>query len=115
MCRSPEASEEHVAEAIRLFTVSTLDAAKSGVAAHITVTPEMRTEIQVFLCDLLTSLTVCFHFGVYTSLNFVSPELHWVKYELSDLFILLPCKTPSLNSAVFVASGGTSEATHGHW
>ncbi|KAL3693748.1 hypothetical protein R1sor_007399 [Riccia sorocarpa] len=43
---SPEASEEHVVEAIRLFTVSTLDAAKSGVAAHITVTPEMRAEIQ---------------------------------------------------------------------
>jgi len=41
------ATEEHVAEAIRLFHVSTLDAARSGITANLVVTPEMRAEIQV--------------------------------------------------------------------
>lgn len=40
------ATEEHVTEALRLFRVSTLDAARSGINDHITVTPEMRAEIQ---------------------------------------------------------------------
>lgn len=40
------ATEEHVTEAIRLFYVSTMDAARSGITEHITVTPEMRAEIQ---------------------------------------------------------------------
>jgi DNA replication licensing factor MCM5 len=45
--RSSVATEEHVAEAIRLFHVSTLDAARSGITANLVVTPEMRAEIQV--------------------------------------------------------------------
>ncbi|KAI5079809.1 hypothetical protein GOP47_0005288 [Adiantum capillus-veneris] len=40
------ATEEHVTEALRLFCVSTLDAAHSCLKDYITVTPEMRTEIQ---------------------------------------------------------------------
>ncbi|MCO5606155.1 hypothetical protein L7F22_060342 [Adiantum nelumboides] len=40
------ATEEHVTEALRLFYVSTMDAARSGINDHITVTPEMRVEIQ---------------------------------------------------------------------
>ncbi|MCO5555411.1 hypothetical protein L7F22_008957 [Adiantum nelumboides] len=40
------ATEEHVTEALRLFYVSTMDAARSGLNDHITVTPEMRVEIQ---------------------------------------------------------------------
>lgn len=36
-------------EALRLFRVSTLDAARSGINDHITVTPEMRAEIQVLI------------------------------------------------------------------
>lgn len=43
---SPEATEEHVDEAFRLFNVSTMDAATSGVTAHLSITPEMRAEIQ---------------------------------------------------------------------
>ncbi|XP_024528637.1 DNA replication licensing factor MCM5 [Selaginella moellendorffii] len=43
---SQEATEEHVTEAIRLFYVSTMDAARSGITDNITVTPEMRNEIQ---------------------------------------------------------------------
>lgn len=45
--RTAVATEEHVAEAIRLFHVSTLDAARSGITANLVVTPEMRAEIQV--------------------------------------------------------------------
>ncbi|KAG0569065.1 hypothetical protein M758_6G059100 [Ceratodon purpureus] len=43
---SSVATEEHVNEAIRLFHVSTLDAARSGITANMVVTPEMRAEIQ---------------------------------------------------------------------
>ncbi|GAB2289125.1 minichromosome maintenance protein 5 [Dionaea muscipula] len=40
------ATDEHVKEAIRLFTVSTMDAARSGVNQQIHLTPEMANEIQ---------------------------------------------------------------------
>lgn len=43
---SAVATEEHVTEALRLFHVSTLDAARSGITANLVVTPEMRAEIQ---------------------------------------------------------------------
>ncbi|KAJ7124039.1 hypothetical protein O6H91_08G104200 [Diphasiastrum complanatum] len=43
---SQSATEEHVTEALRLFHVSTLDAARSGITENLTITPEMRTEIQ---------------------------------------------------------------------
>eukprot|EP00249_Psilotum_nudum_P028869 c38848_g1_i1 orf=883-3066(-) len=39
-------TEEHVTESLRLFHVATMDAARSGITDHITVTPEMRAEIQ---------------------------------------------------------------------
>ncbi|RZC94329.1 hypothetical protein C5167_031289 [Papaver somniferum] len=40
------ATEENVREAIRLFNVSTMDAAKSGINQHINPTPEMASEIK---------------------------------------------------------------------
>ncbi|XP_058731947.1 DNA replication licensing factor MCM5-like [Vicia villosa] len=40
------ATEENVQEAIRLFTVSTMDAAKSGINQQVNLTPEMAQEIQ---------------------------------------------------------------------
>ncbi|KAH9296977.1 hypothetical protein KI387_028659 [Taxus chinensis] len=43
---SPVATEEHVTEALRLFNVSTMDAARSGITDQINLTPEMRNEIQ---------------------------------------------------------------------
>lgn len=43
---SPVATQEHVDEALRLFQVSTLDAAQSGVMDHLGVTEEDRAEIQ---------------------------------------------------------------------
>ncbi|GAB4828176.1 minichromosome maintenance protein 5 [Ancistrocladus abbreviatus] len=40
------ATEEHVKEAIRLFNVSTMDAARSGINQQINLTPEMASEIK---------------------------------------------------------------------
>ncbi|XLR10225.1 hypothetical protein HN51_046854 [Arachis hypogaea] len=44
--RSHVATEEHVKEAIRLFTVSIMDAARSGIHQQISLTPEMENEIK---------------------------------------------------------------------
>ncbi|GAU11989.1 hypothetical protein TSUD_196130 [Trifolium subterraneum] len=49
MCKSDRshlATEENVQEAIRLFTVSTMDAAKSGINQQINLSPEMARDIQ---------------------------------------------------------------------
>ncbi|KEH32167.1 putative DNA helicase [Medicago truncatula] len=43
---SNHATEDNVQEAIRLFTVSTMDAAKSGINQQINLSPEMAREIQ---------------------------------------------------------------------
>ncbi|CAM8931366.1 unnamed protein product [Rhodiola kirilowii] len=40
------ATEENVREAIKLFNVSTMDAAKSGINQHVNLTPEMANEIK---------------------------------------------------------------------
>ncbi|XP_022965597.1 DNA replication licensing factor MCM5 [Cucurbita maxima] len=40
------ATEENVQEAIRLFTVSTMDAARSGIHQQVNLTPEMANEIK---------------------------------------------------------------------
>lgn len=47
--RSHVATEENVQEAIRLFTVSTMDAARSGIHQQVNLTPEMANEIKVGL------------------------------------------------------------------
>ncbi|KAG6499285.1 hypothetical protein ZIOFF_039042 [Zingiber officinale] len=40
------ATEEHVKEAFRLFEVSTMDAARSGINEHLNLSPEMANEIK---------------------------------------------------------------------
>ncbi|KAJ6819763.1 DNA replication licensing factor MCM5 [Iris pallida] len=40
------ATQEHVEEAFRLFNVSTLDAARSGITEHLNLTPEVANEIK---------------------------------------------------------------------
>ncbi|KAG0479580.1 hypothetical protein HPP92_010438 [Vanilla planifolia] len=40
------ATQEHVEEAFRLFNVSTLDAARSGINEHLNLTPEIANEIK---------------------------------------------------------------------
>jgi DNA replicative helicase MCM subunit Mcm2 (Cdc46/Mcm family) len=45
MCLQQHVTEEHVQEALRLFEVSTIDAARSGVAEMVVLTPEQREEL----------------------------------------------------------------------
>ena len=45
--RTHVATEEHVEEAFRLFNVSTMDAARSGINDHLNPSPEMANEIKV--------------------------------------------------------------------
>lgn len=45
MTLSPTANAEHVREAIRLFKVSTLEAASSGVSGVENMTPELMKEV----------------------------------------------------------------------
>lgn len=47
--RSHVATENEVNEAIRLFTVSTMDAARSGINQQVNLTAEMAHEIKVWL------------------------------------------------------------------
>ncbi|WOK96282.1 DNA replication licensing factor MCM5 [Canna indica] len=43
---APVATQEHVEEAFRLFNVSTMDAARSGINEHMNLTPEIANEIK---------------------------------------------------------------------
>ncbi|XP_072078918.1 DNA replication licensing factor MCM5-like isoform X2 [Arachis hypogaea] len=52
--RSHVATEEDVKEAIRLFTMSTMDAARSGIHQQISLTPEMENEIKR-KCSMISS------------------------------------------------------------
>lgn len=45
--RASVATEEHVKEAFRLFEVSTMDAARSGINEHLNLSPEIANEIKV--------------------------------------------------------------------
>lgn len=45
--RCDVATDEHVKEAIRLFNVATMDAARSGINQQINLTAEMANEIKV--------------------------------------------------------------------
>lgn len=48
--RTTVATPEHVEEAFRLFNVSTVDAARSGINEHLNLSPEIANEIKVNLC-----------------------------------------------------------------
>jgi hypothetical protein len=48
--RTSVATPEHVEEAFRLFNVSTVDAARSGINEHLNLSPEIANEIKVSLC-----------------------------------------------------------------
>ena len=67
--RSHVATEENVIEAIRLFNVSTMDAAKSGINQHINLTGEMANEIKA--CDRHPDLHSLFFHLFQLSLLFV--------------------------------------------
>ena len=46
-CLQTTVTEEHVQEALRLFEVSTIDAARSGVADMVVLSAEQREELEV--------------------------------------------------------------------
>ena len=46
MTLSPVATKRHVDEAMRLFKVSTMEAATSGTAVNEAMTPEMQAEVE---------------------------------------------------------------------
>lgn len=57
--RASVATQEHVEEAFRLFNVSTVDAARSGINEHLNFTPEIANEIKVERCPLFLSGRDC--------------------------------------------------------
>uniref|UniRef100_A0A7S0IFM9 DNA replication licensing factor MCM5 n=1 Tax=Micromonas pusilla TaxID=38833 RepID=A0A7S0IFM9_MICPS len=51
-------TEEHVQEALRLFEVSTIDAARSGVAEMVVLTPEQREELMLVETQIKQKLAI---------------------------------------------------------
>ncbi|ACO66000.1 predicted protein [Micromonas commoda] len=51
-------TEEHVQEALRLFEVSTIDAARSGVADMVVLTPEQREELMLVETQIKQKLAI---------------------------------------------------------
>jgi DNA replication licensing factor MCM5 len=49
--RTSVATLEHVEEAFRLFNVSTVDAARSGINEHLNLSPDIANEIKVSFCN----------------------------------------------------------------
>ena len=58
MCLQTVVTEEHVQEALRLFEVSTIDAARSGVADMVVLSAEQREELQVVETQIKQKLAI---------------------------------------------------------
>jgi DNA replication licensing factor MCM5 len=58
MCLQSTVTEEHVQEALRLFEVSTIDAARSGVADMVVLSAEQREELQVVETQIRQKLAI---------------------------------------------------------
>ena len=58
MCLQTQVSEEHVQEALRLFEVSTIDAARSGAAEMVVLTPEQREELTLVETQIKQKLAI---------------------------------------------------------
>ena len=58
MCLQSKVSEEHVQEALRLFEVSTIDAARSGAAEMVVLTPEQREELALVETQIKQKLAI---------------------------------------------------------
>jgi DNA replication licensing factor MCM5 len=78
MCLHPVATEMHVQEALRLFTVSTVDAAKSGMAGELTLSTEQRQELHSVEERVRQRLPI----GAVASKRALMDEL--VRYGLSE-------------------------------
>lgn len=78
MCLQPVASEAHVQEALRLFTVSTIDAAKSGLQEMTRFTEEQQSELRATEERVRQRLPI----GAVASKRALIDEL--VRYGLSE-------------------------------
>ena len=58
MCLQPHVTEEHVQEALRLFEVSTIDAARSGVTELVVLSPEQREELMLVETQIKQKLAI---------------------------------------------------------
>lgn len=58
MCLQANVTEEHVQEALRLFEVSTIDAARSGVAEMVVLTQEQREELTLVETQIKQKLAI---------------------------------------------------------
>ena len=58
MCLQDKVSEEHVQESLRLFEVSTIDAARSGAAEMVVLTPEQREELTLVETQIKQKLAI---------------------------------------------------------
>ena len=58
MTLQKQVTEEHVQEALRLFEVSTIDAARSGVAEMVVLTPEQREELMLVETQIKQKLAI---------------------------------------------------------
>ena len=58
MCLQDKVSEEHVQESLRLFEVSTVDAARSGAAEMAVLTPEQREELTLVETQIKQKLAI---------------------------------------------------------
>ena len=58
MCLQSKVSEEHVQEALRLFEVSTIDAARSGAAEMVVLTAEQREELTLVETQIKQKLAI---------------------------------------------------------
>jgi len=79
LTRSNHATEDNVQEAIRLFTVSTMDAAKSGINQQINLSPEMAREIQV--CRVMSSFLFFLPYRFHMLISYL---LIWAASRSSD-------------------------------
>jgi hypothetical protein len=79
--RTSVATPEHVDEAFRLFNVSTVDAARSGINEHLNLSPEIANEIKVSFCNSKFSFSTlhflnAIHF-VLTASGSANKEKNW--------------------------------------
>ena len=58
MTLQKQVTEEHVQEALRLFEVSTIDAARSGVAEMVVLSPEQREELMLVETQIKQKLAI---------------------------------------------------------
>ena len=109
MCLQPHVTEEHVQEALRLFEVSTIDAARSGVTELVVLSPEQREELMLVETQIKQKLAI----GATASKRHLVEDLarlgvnEWAVMRA----LMLMCQRGRCRSAL--REGGSPECTEG--